>query len=96
MYLNYFISIQQILSGPVVSVVYWTIWVVGSNPTVFRINFIFFQIEETCTFIIISSLKYHLKPRANGRNIVGQQIPTLLDVTCYVRLHTLLHVVGKV
>ena len=35
-----------------------------------------------------------LKPRANGRNIVGQQLPTLLDVTCCVRLHTLLHVVG--
>jgi len=35
-----------------------------------------------------------LKPRANGRNFVGQQLPTLLDVTCCVRLHTLLHVVG--
>ena len=34
-----------------------------------------------------------VKPRANGRNIVGQQLPTLLDVTCCVRLHTLLHVV---
>ena len=32
--------------------------------------------------------------RANGRNIVGQQLPTLLDVTCCVRLHSLLHVVG--
>ena len=36
-----------------------------------------------------------LKPRANGRNIVGQQLPTLLDVTCYVRLHTLLDVVAQ-
>ena len=35
-----------------------------------------------------------VKPRANGRNIVGQQLPTLLDVTCCVRLYTLLHVVG--
>ena len=34
------------------------------------------------------------RPGANGRNIVGQQLPTLLDVTCCVRLHTLLHVVG--
>ena len=33
-----------------------------------------------------------LKPRANRRNIVGQQLPTLLDVTCFARLHTLLHV----
>ena len=29
-----------------------------------------------------------VKPHANGRNIVGQQLPTLLDVTCCVRLHT--------
>ena len=29
-----------------------------------------------------------LKPRANGSNIVGHQLPTLLDVTCCVRLHT--------
>ena len=35
-----------------------------------------------------------IKPRTNGRNIVGQQLPTLLDVTCCVCLHTLLHVVG--
>ena len=36
-----------------------------------------------------------LKPRANERNIVGQQLPILLDVACCVRLHTLLHVVGS-
>ena len=35
-----------------------------------------------------------LKARANGRNIIGQQLPTLLDVTCCVRLQILLHVVG--
>ena len=35
-----------------------------------------------------------LKPRANQRNIVGQQLPTWLDVICCVRLHTLLHVVA--
>ena len=28
---------------------------------------------------------------ANGRNIVGQQLPILLDVTSCVRFHTLLH-----
>ena len=33
-------------------------------------------------------------PHANGCNIVGQQLPTLLDVTCCVHLHTVLHVVG--
>ena len=32
----------------------------------------------------------NVKPRENGRNNVGQQLPTLLDVTCYVRLHNLL------
>ena len=39
-----------------------------------------------------------LKAHTNGRNIVGQQLPTLLDVTRYVRLHTLcmlLRVVGS-
>ena len=36
-----------------------------------------------------------LKPCANGRKVVGQQLPTLLDVTCCVRLHTLLHVVAQ-
>ena len=36
-----------------------------------------------------------IKPRANGRNIVGQQFPTLLDVTCRVRLYTLLRVVAQ-
>ena len=35
----------------------------------------------------------YLLPHANRRNIVGQQLPTLLDATCCVRLHTLLHVV---
>ena len=38
--------------------------------------------------------KMDVKPRANGPNIVGQQLPSLLDVTCCVRQHTLLHVVG--
>ena len=39
-------------------------------------------------------ISMYIKPRANRRNIVGQQLPTLLDVTCCVPLHTLLHVVG--
>ena len=43
--------------------------------------------------VLPPGLKY-IRPSANGRNIVGQQLPTLLDVTCCVRLHTLLHVVG--
>ena len=37
-----------------------------------------------------------VKPRANGRSNVGQQLPTPLelDVVCCVRLHTPLHVVA--
>ena len=35
------------------------------------------------------------KPRANGRNIVGQQRSTLSDVTCCVRLYTLLCVAAQ-
>ena len=44
--LNYFISVQQILIGLVVSVVYWTIWVLGLNPTVFRIIFFSFKLKR--------------------------------------------------
>ena len=36
-----------------------------------------------------------LKPHAKGRNIVSQQLPTLLDVTCYIRLDILLHVFAQ-
>ena len=52
-------SFHQIRSGLVVNVLYWVFWVVGSNLTALHINF-FLQIEETCTFMNISSLKYHL------------------------------------
>ena len=37
---------------------------------------------------------FSLKLRANGSNIDDQQLPPLLNVTCCVCLHTLLHVVG--
>ena len=37
---------------------------------------------------------YCVRLPANGCNIVDQQLPTLLDVTCCIRLHTLLHPVG--
>ena len=36
-----------------------------------------------------------LKPRANGRINISQQLPTLLDVTCCFHLHALLHVVAR-
>ena len=60
MNLNYYLCIHQIRSGLVVSVVKSVSCVVGSNPTVLRNNFFFYQIEETCTFMNISSLNYHL------------------------------------
>ena len=28
------------------------------------------------------------------KRVVGQHLPTLLDITCWVRLHTLLHILG--
>ena len=53
------------------------------------------EIPETKRFIPKGfELGTTLKPRANGLNIVGQQLPTLLDIKCCVRLHTLFHVVG--
>ena len=42
--------------------------------------------------ISILSVGIPLKLRADGRNIVGQQLPTLLDVTYRVYLNTLFYV----
>ena len=42
----------------------------------------------------MSTHKHCLNPRVKGHTIVGQQLPTLLDVTS-VCLHTLLHVVAN-
>ena len=36
-----------------------------------------------------------IKAHANGRNIVGQQVPTLLGPTCCVRLHSMLALVAS-
>ena len=47
--------------------------------------------KKVCRFFFSAQC---IKPRVNGRTIVGQQLPTLLDVTCCFRLHTLLHVVA--
>ena len=45
------------------------------------------------THAALRNCKPCAKPRANGCIIVGQQLPTSLDVCC-VRLHILLHVVA--
>ena len=42
----------------------------------------------------IGLLAQLVKPRANGRNIVGQQVPTMLDMTYCVCLHSALHVLA--
>ena len=67
-------------------------------PAMFRSSLVLGNIRLTqmfhCGPCFLSRRQFTAKPRANGRNIVGQQLPTLLDVTCCVRLHTLLHVVG--
>ena len=49
------------------------------------------QIEKNTYIFTILSLTRNV--RGNGRNSVGQQLPTLFDVTFCVRLHILLHVV---
>ena len=51
--------------------------------------------ETTLSVNIPADTRQNLKPSGNGRNIAGQQIPTLLGVTCCARLHTLLHVVAQ-
>ena len=43
---------------------------------------------EPC-FVAYSHYICILNPHANGRNVVGQQLPTFLDATCCVPLHTL-------
>ena len=56
-----------------------------------------FWIERNCRREISKENRFIFvcyKPGANGRNIVGQQLPTLFDVICCVHLHTLLHVVA--
>ena len=44
---------------------------------------------DTVCSIFLGVLYLKFQPRANGRNIVGQQLPAFLDATCCVRLHTL-------
>ena len=50
---------------------------------------------ETATATEQKKVHYKAQWNINGCNIVGQQLLTLVDVTCCVRLHTLLHVVAQ-
>ena len=56
--------------------------------TKLSVRFFFFSPQKSMKTL-------QLKPRANGRKIVGQKLPTFLDVTCCVRLNNLLHVVAS-
>ena len=54
--------------------------------------------ESSCLFKPVTHfflLFCQVKPCAKGHNFPGQQLPTLLDDTCCVRLYTLLHVVAR-
>ena len=63
------------------------------NPDLFDYRHFFppFSNKYATTRIAYSNLRL----RANGRNIVDQQLPTLLDVTCCVRLYALLDVAAQ-
>ena len=54
--------------------------------------------DDKTEFIVLASRlllkKAAVKARANARNIVGQQDATLLEPTCYERLHTMLCIVA--
>ena len=54
--------------------------------------------ESSCLFKPVTRfflLLCQVKPRAKGHNFLGQQLPTLLDDTCCIRLYTLSHVVAS-
>ena len=54
--------------------------------------------ESSCLFKPVTRfflLFCQVNPPANGHNFPGQQLPTLLDDTCCVRLYTLLHVLAR-
>ena len=51
--------------------------------------------EEAVEALKTGKIGMNVKPREKGRNNVYQQLPSLLDVTCCVRLHNLLRVVGS-
>ena len=66
----------------------------GAEITENKVNLSSICVDDS-SLNLNSNLPLTLGNRANGRNIVGQKPPTLLDVTCWVRLHTMLHVVGS-
>ena len=51
-----------------------------------------FYVIKIFTCVNVRSKFASVEINLNGRNMVDQQLPTLLDVTCCVRMHTLLHV----
>ena len=66
----------------------------GAEITENKVNLSSICVDDS-SLNLKSNLALTLGYRANGRNIVGQKPPTLLDVTCCVRLHTKLYVAGS-
>ena len=55
-----------------------------------------FSLRTVCAGdYVLNFLTLFGEQNIKSTNVVGQQIPTLLDATCCVRLHTLLHAVGS-
>ena len=66
---------------------------IGIDPVSIRVKN---NLKKTCLCETQRKFNYMpVKPRANRHNIVGKQLPTLLDVIRCVRLHTLLRGVGS-
>ena len=67
----------------------------GAEITENKVNLSSICVDDS-SLNLNSNLALTLGYRANGRNIVGQKPPTLLDVTCCVCLHTMLELLGVV
>ena len=54
--------------------------IISSFKDVFRL----LKLSEVCIILQGGTKAEWLKPRANGRNIVGKQLPTLLGIVAFV------------
>ena len=54
--------------------------IISSFKDVFRL----LKLSEVCIILQGGTKAERLKPRANGRNIVGKQLPTLLGIVAFV------------
>ena len=54
--------------------------IISSFQGVFELH----KLSEVCIILQDGTKAEWLKPRANGRNIVGKQLPTLLGIVAFV------------